>query len=130
YTRFDVDDARNNRRSIYRFLVRSVPDPFMECLDCADPSILTPTRNATLTSLQALALLNNPLATRQAEHFSQRLKATHAATPEQIEAAFQIALGRPPTDNERAALAAYAERRGLANACRVILNCNEFGFID
>ncbi len=74
YARFDVDDPRSMRRSVYRFLVRSVPDPFMDCLDCADPSIMTPKRNTTLTSLQALALLNNPLVVRQAEHFAERLQ--------------------------------------------------------
>ena len=74
YERFDVDDPRSLRRSVYRFLVRSVPDPFMECLDCADPSIMTPRRNTTLTSIQALALLNNPFVVRQAEHFAERLR--------------------------------------------------------
>ena len=30
--------------------------------DCADPNVNTPVRNTTLTALQALSLLNNPLA--------------------------------------------------------------------
>ncbi|MEX0977340.1 MAG: DUF1553 domain-containing protein, partial [Pirellulales bacterium] len=130
YTRFDVGDPRGNRRSIYRFLVRSVPDPFMECLDCADPSIMTPKRNTTLTSLQALALLNNPLVVRQAEQFAERLKREHGELPGQIEAAFLLALGRTPTEHERQALSDYAGKHGLANACRVILNSNEFMFVD
>src|SRR5712692_1327376 len=53
YGRFDVDSAGSYRRSIYRFIVRSVPDPFMDCLDSADPSLLTPKRNTTITALQA-----------------------------------------------------------------------------
>ena len=52
YARFDVDDPDAYRRSVYRFIVRSVPDPLMECLDCADPSLLTPKRNTTLTALR------------------------------------------------------------------------------
>jgi hypothetical protein len=130
YTRFDVDDSRSFRRSIYRFLVRSVPDPFMECLDCADPSIMTPKRNTTLTSIQALALLNNPLAVRQAEHFAARLKTLSDNTPGQIEAAYQLALGRSARPKEIEALSAYIATHGLANACRVIFNSNEFLFID
>lgn len=130
YARFDVDDPRSFRRSVYRFLVRSVPDPFMECLDCADPSIMTPKRNTTLTSIQALALLNNPLAVRQAEHFAARLKALHSDTPGQIDAAWLLAIGRPPTEKQRQALAAYADKFGLAAACRVIFNSNEFVFVD
>ena len=43
--------------------------------------------------------------------------------------AYLIALGRPPTEKETAALSAYASRHGLANACRVLFNCNEFLFV-
>jgi mono/diheme cytochrome c family protein len=130
YTQFDVDDPRSMRRSIYRFLVRSVPDPLMDCLDCADPSILTPRRNATLTSVQALALLNNPLVVRQAEHFAARLQSLHSELPAQIEAACRLALGRTPTDVEASTLVAHAEKHGLSSACRVLFNSNAFLFID
>ena len=34
YSRFDVDSPASYRRSVYRFIVRSVPDPFMDRLDC------------------------------------------------------------------------------------------------
>ncbi len=103
YARFDADDPRGQRRSIYRFLVRSVPDPFMECLDCADPSILTPKRNTTLTSIQALALLNNPFVIRQSEHFADRLRSLGSDLPAQLDAACLLALGRRPTDDQRLA---------------------------
>ncbi len=130
YARYDVDDPRGWRRSVYRFLVRSVPDPFMECLDCADPSIMTPKRNATLTSIQALALLNNPFVVRQAELFAERLRAISSEASGQIEAAYRLALARNPTDEERRALADYVARHGLENLCRLIFNSNEFVFID
>lgn len=130
YTRFDVDDPRGARRSVYRFLVRSVPDPLMECLDCADPSIMTPKRNTTLTALQALALLNNPLAVRQAAHLADRLERECDNLPARIDAAYRLALSREPRDPERELLVRHAERHGLAAACRVILNCNEFVFVD
>ncbi len=130
YARFDVDDPRSRRRSVYRFLVRSVPDPFMDCLDCADPSIMTPKRNTTLTSIQALALLNNPLIVRQSEHFAERLQSEHDTLDAQLTAAYRLALGREPDDDERQALADFVARHGLASACRVILNSNEFLFVD
>ena len=115
---------------MYRFLVRSVPDPFMECLDCADPSILTPKRNTTLTAIQALALLNNPFCTRQAEHLAERLRTIDPHAPGQIEAAYRLALGRRPSEREVSALVQYASKFGLAAACRVIFNSNEFVFVD
>ncbi len=130
YAAFDVDSPASRRRSVYRFLVRSVPDPLMDCLDCADPSILTPKRNTTLTAIQALALLNNPLVVRQAEHFAARLEHLCPDTPGQIEMAYRLALGRRPEEREVASLAAYAEKHGLASVCRVIFNSNEFLFVD
>lgn len=130
YERYDVDGAGSRRRSVYRFLVRSVPDPFMECLDCADPSILTPKRNTTLTALQSLALLNNPLAVRQSEHLAERAARIAGDLPGQIDAVYRFALCRAPTAAERERFVAYAARFGLANACRVIFNSNEFVFVD
>ena len=130
YERFDFDSPLAARRSVYRFIVRSVPDPFMESLDCADPSILTPKRNVTLTSLQALALLNNTFCVKQAEHLAERVGRQAASPAEQIDAAYRLALGRRPTAEESDLLVGYAQKFGLANACRLIFNGNEFMFID
>jgi hypothetical protein len=38
----------------------------MDSFDCPDASQLSPKRNATLTALQALSLLNNPFVFAQA----------------------------------------------------------------
>jgi mono/diheme cytochrome c family protein len=130
YERYDVDSPGSCRRSVYRFLVRSVPDPFMECLDCADPSILTPKRSTTLTALQALSLLNNPLSVRQAQHLAERASGVADELAGQVEAACRFALGRAPSARERERLVDYARQFGLANACRVIFNSNEFVFVD
>jgi len=130
YERFDVDSPAGFRRSVYRFIVRSVPDPFMDCLDCADPSLLTPRRNTTLTALQALSLLNNRFMIRQAEHFAARLEQTTGDRAAQISLACQLALGRDPSVDERRLFAQYAAENGLVNMCRVILNSNEFLFVD
>ena len=73
----------------------------MDCLDCADPSILTPKRNTTLTAIQALALLNNAFMVRQAEHFAERVRET-ATTPEgQIQRVYLLALGRRAREDRR-----------------------------
>jgi hypothetical protein len=118
------------RRTVYRFVVRSVPNPFLETLDCADPNINVPVRNTTTTALQALALLNNPFIVEQAEHFARRVQAMEKESQQQVVAAYRLAFGRAPTPNERMAMAAFVERHGLANACRLLLNANEFMFID
>jgi mono/diheme cytochrome c family protein len=130
YEKHQRDDAKSCRRSVYRFVVRSVPDPWMETLDCADPSQNVPVRNTTITALQALALLNNPFMVRQAEHFAEHVKKLAAGPAQQIAAAYRLALGRAPTDEELARLADYHARHGLANTCRLLLNSNEFIFVD
>ncbi|HVR72987.1 MAG TPA: DUF1553 domain-containing protein, partial [Planctomycetota bacterium] len=130
YGGFDADSPASRRRSIYRFLVRSVPDPFMECLDCADPSILTPRRNTTLTALQALALLNTPFVLKQAEQLAGRVRGLSSSISGQVEAACILALGRAPEPEEGSLLVAHAEAHGLENALRLIFNLNEFLFID
>jgi mono/diheme cytochrome c family protein len=118
------------RRTVYRFVVRSVPNPFLETLDCADPNINVPVRNSTMTALQALALLNNPFMVKQAEYFAERIKAKEKEPARQVDAAFHLALGRPATEQERTAMSVYIQRHGLANACRLLLNANEFMFVD
>ncbi len=130
YNKADPDDPTTHRRSVYRFLVRSQPQPFMETLNCADPSQSVAKRDTSLTAAQALTLLNNQFMVRMSEHFAERLQVASSDVPEQIEQAFWLALSRPPTPEEQSALVAYVAQFGLPNACRVILNLNEFVFID
>ena len=53
-----------------------------------------------------------------------------ASHPEElVERACALALGREPDAEERAALVEIATTHGLANACRTILNLNEFSFV-
>jgi hypothetical protein len=131
YDAFDPGDPKSHRRSIYRFIVRSQQQPFMTCLDCADPSIRVDKRNESLSPLQALALMNNGLVISMAEHYAARVRRERpAGINAQVERAFVLALSRPPSANEVASLAAYAKANGLENTCRVILNLNEFTFVD
>jgi hypothetical protein len=131
YATFDkVEHPEANRRTIYRFAVRSVPNPFLECLDCADPNISTPVRNTTNTALQALALLNDPFMVRQAEHLAERLAKVTTDRTGQVQLAYRLALGRLPTAEEATALRTYAVRHGLPQMCRVLFNTNEFLFVD
>lgn len=130
YQLHDPEDPKSQRRSIYRFLVRSQPQPFMRVLDCADPSMSVDRRNETLNALQALALMNNQLTVAMAKHFAARMEREAGSTEARIERAFRVALGRAPSANEQATLVAFAGQHGLVNACRVILNLNEFAFVD
>lgn len=130
YHEHDPDDAATHRRSVYRMVVRSVPDPFMETLDCADPSQIVAKRTQTLTALQALALMNNRFMVRMAEHYAARVQGMGTTPAERINAAYRVALGRNATPDELQLLRPIADTRGMANVCRIILNSNEFIFVD
>jgi len=110
--------------------VRSVPDPFMDRLDCPDASLITAKRNTTITAIQALALLNNPFMVRQAEHLAARVKSLAADQDQQIGWLYRLALGRDPNQRETRRLADFAVQNGIENAARAILNTNEFLFVD
>ena len=103
----------------------------MTSLDCADPSMRVDKRNESLSALQALALLNNGFMLTQSRHFAERVQ--HEMPDDfvaQIERAHLLALGRAPTPAEHGRLLAFAKANGLPNLCRVLLNLNEFTFVD
>ncbi len=130
YHLHDPEDPRGHRRSVYRFIVRSQQQPFLATMDCADPSLAVDKRNQTISPLQALALLNNKLVVVMAKHFADRAERSGGDLGSKVTAAFRLALGRSPNEEELRGLVEYAAEHGLANACRVILNLNEFVFVD
>ena len=123
YTKFDPDAEGGHRRSIYRFVVRSVPDPFMERLDCPDPSVQTPKRSTTLTAIQALAMWNNPFMLRMAEHLAARVGSD-------VGLAGGLVFGRDLRTEELSLYRDYSSKHGMANLARLLLNTNEFLFVD
>ncbi|MFP6666440.1 MAG: PSD1 and planctomycete cytochrome C domain-containing protein [Pirellulales bacterium] len=130
YEKFNIDSPAARRRSVYRFIFRTVPDPLMEALDCPDPSQFTPKRTTSTTSLQALAMLNNRFVVRYSGHIANRIEMQHKDRKAQIHRLFELAYGRPPTAKEAISVATYVEKHGLENACRVIVNSNEFMFVN
>ena len=130
YHKHDPEDVKIHRRSVYRFLVRSQQQPFMSTLNCADPSQLVAKRDNAITALQSLALLNNKLMVAMARHFASDVEQTHTGRTAAVSEAFFRATGPPPTPEETSDLVAYAAKHGLANACRLLFNLNEFSFVD
>jgi len=130
YHKFDPEDEKSHRRSVYRFVVRSQPNPFMTTLDCADSSQSTPRRNETLTALQALSLLNNKFTLSMSQHFAERLAKEINGIDNQVHAGFEIVSGRSPNAEEHRLLLEYAEKHGIPNLCRSLFSLSEFSFID
>lgn len=130
YARYDPNSPGGDRRSIYRFIVRSMTDPFMDTLDCPDPSVLADRRMVTTTALQALALLNNPFVIKQSQRLAERIRGESKNPREQVEAACWLVWNRSPTKAEAGQLTHYAQKHGLENFCRLLFNSSEFVFLD
>jgi hypothetical protein len=130
YTAFDWDGPGSGRRGVYRFLFRTLPDPFMDSLDAADASQLTAARGESATALQALALLNNAFILRNAGHLARRLERQPGGLDDRVRSAFALTLGRPPSDDELRDWSDFAGGHGLAAACRLLFNSNEFLFVN
>ena len=122
YAAYDWAALPKHRRSIYRFVWRGVPDPFMDTLDFPDLGLLAPSRSFSASSLQSLALYNNSFVL----HFSSEL-GKKITTP--ADAVRRILL-REPTADELPGFTAYAQKNGLAALCRVLINSNEFLFVN
>ncbi|GDX10730.1 hypothetical protein LBMAG57_25020 [Verrucomicrobiota bacterium] len=122
YAAYDWSALPKHRRSIYRFVWRGVPDPFMDTLDFPDLGLLAPSRSFSASSLQSLALYNNSFVL----HFSGEL-AKQITTPAD---AVRSILLREPTADELRNFTAYAQKNGLAALCRVLINSNEFLFVN
>ncbi|HEX3314891.1 MAG TPA: DUF1553 domain-containing protein [Gemmataceae bacterium] len=131
YTPIDRDDPAVQRRSIYRTWTRGGRSPLLDVLDCPDPSTVAPRRMVTTTPLQALALLNNGFVLRMADRFADRLKKEAGSDPtRQIDTAYRLALGRPPTADEIETALPVVRTHGLSVLCRAIFNSNEFLYVD
>jgi hypothetical protein len=127
-------DAR--KRSIYVFQRRSLNLPMLETLDAAVPNASCDRRRHSVTALQPLSMYDSDFVNTEAKYFAERVrKETGSAIGEQIERAFLIALGRPPNAGEMEKVrtfAAIVPPKGdpLLGVCRVLLNSNEFVYVD
>jgi hypothetical protein len=130
YSGFDPDNPASLRRGIYRFLFRNINDPLLEAFDAPDPSISTPRRNVTITPQQALSLWNGRFVLRQCEHMAERLRQEATDLPSRLDRACRLAWGRGAEPDEFHLLLHHAERYGLASACRIVLNANDFLYVN
>ena len=134
------------RRSLYIFTQRSLLPPLMTAFDLTDTTLPCGQRDQTTAAPQALALLNNPFVHKRSMELARRVRSSrNGDAARQIELVWRQVLGRPPRDEE-AALARnhlqaqehrYALHRvpdpdlsALASLCHVLLNSNEFLYVD
>jgi hypothetical protein len=123
--------AEQHCRSLFLVQKRGVKIPFLETFDLPENMVSCGRRNLSTVAPQALSLLNSNLAQAAAQGLAERVK-THAGDnhDRQIEALFERALQRAPTDEERVECREFLAGNPLVALCRLILNLNEFAYLD
>ncbi|MFZ4081846.1 MAG: PSD1 and planctomycete cytochrome C domain-containing protein [Pirellula sp.] len=129
YSAYDWSNPNSNRRSIYRYVWRGIPDPLMAALDFPDLGLLAPSRTFSASPLQSLALLNNPFVLAHSQVTAERLTQESTDLDSQIRSLVWLVYQREPLAAELEPLRAYATKYGLAALCRIVINSNEFLFI-
>jgi hypothetical protein len=129
------------RRSIYVHVKRSLLYPVLESFDLAEPDRTTPVRFSTTQPTQALLMVNGEFLNKQAGIFAERLKREAGKeVAAQVTMALVLTTGRQPSDAEvrRGVDLMQALQRqdglsadaSLACFCLVVLNLNEFVYLD
>lgn len=148
------------RRSLYIYVSRSLMPPMMNTFDQCDTTLPCAQRDVTTAPTQALAMLNNAFVHQRSEALAARILSMTDSVDRQITLAWNLALGRSPVEVEhdlaRRHLAVQQQRfltlskselnnagtvqsarqklsseeRTLTSLCHVLLNSNEFLYID
>ncbi len=124
------------RRSIYIYQQRTLTMPLMQTFDALVCDESRPMRRASVTPLQALAMFNGDFVNEEAKHFADRtFKFSNGSSEELVSSAFSLALSRAPAREESTRMVSLLEsatsaREGLESVCRVLLNSNEFIYVD
>jgi hypothetical protein len=96
-----LDPREHHRRSIYLFAKRNVRLPVLEAFDQPDTLTSCPVRPVSTYAPQALILLNGPLIQEQSKAFAARmLRLSPSEETQQVQWAYQLAIGRSPTEQE------------------------------
>ena len=75
----ELDDEKNNRRTLYSSVSRFQPHIFLQTFDFPSPSLSAERRFATNVPLQSLYFMNSPFVLRQAQALVRRLADSTAA---------------------------------------------------
>lgn len=125
-TSFGPEDFR---RMLYMTKVRQERDAVFGVFDCPDNTQVVPKRSRSTTPLQALNLLNSAFTLQVVDLFSQRLEREASSPAEQIQRAYELCFGRPPSGAEVALATDFIAATNLRQFARAMLNANELVFL-
>jgi hypothetical protein len=118
-------------RTLFLVQKRNTRVPLLESFDMPDNSAPCGRREVSTVAPQALMLLNGSLATDAAKAFAKRVEEEAGDdTTQQVRRAFRVALQREPDERELSACRDLVAERTLAELCRVLVNLNEFAYVE
>jgi hypothetical protein len=118
-------------RSMFLVQKRNTRIPLLETFDLPDNSTPCARRGVSTVAPQALMLLNSQLTMDAASAMANRVQQLAGENPvRQVQAAFELSLQREPEDCEDAICRRLLREQSLAELCRVLINLNEFAYLD
>ena len=129
-------------RALYQRVIRNTPNQYLHAFDMANGLTSMSERNSTTTPTQALLLLNGEFALARAKKLAERVEKSSLETiKDKLNYAFQLTWGRNATESEMTRALSFTRIAGeedaltldqtqLVDFCHVLLNANEFAYID
>jgi hypothetical protein len=124
-------ESEQNCRSVYLIAKRNLRLPFMEVFD--QPALQTSCgrRESSTHAPQALELLNGRISNSLASAFAKRLEAEAGPDPSrQIDRAFWLAAGRPPTPQEERLALEFLQGQSLKEFALAVFNLNAALYVN
>ena len=119
----------SGRRSLYLEVRRNFLVPFLLVWDFPQPSTSMGRRSVSNVPSQALALMNDPFVSQQADGWAGRLLGGYPDDAARIQAAWLEAYGRPPAPTEVdfcSSFLADPENGGWQGLCHALYSVKEF----
>jgi hypothetical protein len=125
------DQGAHARRSIYLIAKRNLKLPFLEVFDQPDLQNSCARREQSTHAPQALELLNGPFSNQLAEAFAERLLREAGRQPDaQVDRAFVLATGKPPTAEQKQLCLKFLESQPLKELALAMFSLNGFLYVD
>jgi hypothetical protein len=134
---FDLK-TNNTRRTVYASISRHQLDGMLRIFDFPDANVSAASRTETTVPQQQLFVLNSDFIIEQAKAFAKRVTGEEHDLSGQVNFAYRLAFGRPPSDDEWTLAEAYLGRENEKDDklsrweqyCQALLASNELIYLD
>ena len=136
---FEADNPAGRRRTLYTVVSRYAPNATLTLFDFPEPNVTSDQRNVTTVPQQQLFVLNSPFMFEMSREFAKRLEQAASNEHDRLQRGWQLAYGRPPTEDEIAVALTFLQTPAepptadqlnqLELLAHALLASNEFMFL-